>query len=148
MSNWTSITVDNLKAAGYGDIVDGARTEATGGVDPVVQEIADAVARVRRAVATGNSLDANESKVPNSLLGVTVRLALYGLMRRIRFALSEDQRNKERDDISDLKRIADNKLRVELPDDNGGSGEMQRGNVVAAVNVPRRETGRGRQSGL
>ena len=116
MPNWTHITSDDLKAAGHGTIVDRASTTATGGVDPVAEEIANAVARVRRAVAAANAVDADSAKVPKSLKGLTMRLALYALMERIRFPLSEDQRDSRKNDNSDLLRISDRKSLVEAPD--------------------------------
>ena len=149
MSRWIRIFDDHLKAAGHGAIVDRARTQAVGGLDPVDETIADAVARVRRAVSAGNVLDAETAAVPASLKGVAVRLALFGLMERIGLALSEDQRDTRRDDISDLKRIADNRTKVETPDTPAASAEMQAtGHRVEAVGVPRRQTGRERTGGL
>lgn len=117
MPNWTSISADDLKAAGLGYVVDRARTAATGTEDPVDQEIANAVARIRRAVASGNPVDSDTAKVPGSLKGVAVRMALYALMERLRLPLSEDQRDTRKADHSDLLRIADRKVLVEAPDD-------------------------------
>ena len=148
MGNWTSITSDDIKAVGYGMIVDKARTMAVGGVDPAIEAIANAVARVRRAVATGNIMDIDATKVPNTLKGVTVKLALYDLMRRLRLGLSHDESEDERNQISDLKRIQDDRAPVENPDTPGGSAEMQHGNMVAAIRPPRRQTGRDKCSGL
>lgn len=116
MSRWTSISADTLKAAGHGAIVDRAQTVATGDVDPVVYAISAGVARVRRAVSAGNDLDTDVTKIPLSLESVAVRLALYGLMERIGLSLSEDQRKTRDMDASDLNRLADMKIRVELPD--------------------------------
>lgn len=114
--NWTTITADDLKASGLGFAIDRAQTTATGGVDPVAEEMANAIARVRRAVASGNPLDSTTAKVPGSLKGVTIRIALFALMERIRMPLSEDQRETRKSDYSDLLRIADRKVLVELPD--------------------------------
>lgn len=100
-----------------GFVVDKARSSSTGGVDPVDDEIANAVARVRRAVASGNPLDLVAGKVPASLKSVTVRMALYALMERLRIPLSNDQRETRKSDHSDLLRIADRKVLVEAPDD-------------------------------
>lgn len=116
MARWTSISADDLKAAGLGFVVDKARTSAVGGVDPCAEEITNAVARVRRAVGGGNPLDADGTKVPGSLKGVTVRLALFALMERIRMPLTEDQRETRKADNSDLLRIADRKVLVEAAD--------------------------------
>lgn len=114
--NWTAITADDLKASGLGFVIDKARTSATGSVDPVTEEIANAVARVRRAVASGNPLDSDPEKVPGSLKGVAARMALYALMERLRMPLSPDQRDTRKADQSDLLRIADRKVLVEAPD--------------------------------
>lgn len=149
MSRWITITADHLKAAGHGHIVDRAGSTATGAGDPIAETIQDVTARIRRAAAAGNSLDADTTKIPASLKAVAVRMALYALMQRIGLALNEDERETRRSDESDLKRLTDNRLRVELPDVADGAGEMQEpGRSVEAVNVPRRQTGRERTSGL
>lgn len=115
--NWTTITADDLKASGLGFVIDKAQTASTGGVDPVTEEIANAIARVRRAVAGGNPLDADTAKVPGSLKGLTARMAIFALMERLRLPLSADQRDTRKADQSDLLRIADRKVLLEAPDD-------------------------------
>lgn len=117
MPNWTAIVSDDLKAAGHSAIIDRARTMAVGGVDPVTDAIETAVARVRRAVAAANALDIDAAKVPKSLKGVTVRLALFALCERIGLPLSDDQKETRKGDMSDLNRIADRKIITETPDD-------------------------------
>ncbi len=117
MSNWTIITKDDLKATGYGLVIDKAQTVSTGSVDPAAEEIANAVYEVRQSVAVGNAVDASPDKVPNSLKGLTSRMAVYGLMRRIRYSLSEDDRIQKAADGKRLIRIADKPERVEPPDD-------------------------------
>lgn len=125
MSNWTPITIDDLKAAGYGTIVDAARTNAIGGTDPATEVIANAIARVRSAVSKANALDQDTTKVPNSLRGLTVNLAFYALCDRISFELTADQRDTKRNDQSFLNRIIDEGLRFETPDNPDASSEMQ-----------------------
>jgi len=149
MPRWTTITADKLKAAGHGAIIDQARTLATGGVDPAEQAIANAVARVQRAIAPGNVLDADPAKIPASFAGVAEKLALYDLMERIGLPLSSAQEQALRDITSDLNRTADNKTKVELPDDPATTAAFAATGMKAeAVNVPRRQTGRDNQSGL
>ncbi len=145
--NWTTITADDLKATGLGFVIDKAQTAATGGTDPIAEAIADSVARVRRAI-TGSSLDVDQTKVPRSLKAVAVRMALFQLMGRLRLPLSTDQAKSRDADNSDLLRISDKKIPVEKPDTDGGTAEMSPMGGVAAVNVPRRQTGRERTSGL
>jgi hypothetical protein len=147
--NWTAITIDHLKASAWGSLVDSARTGAVGSIDPAGEAITDATARVRRAVSTGNVLDADPTKVPNSLKSVTVRLAIFILCERIGLILTQDQRDTKQADLSDLKRISDSRIRVETPDTPDANAEMQSvGPVIQGVNVPRRQTGNGRTSGL
>lgn len=149
MARWFTLTTDHLKAAGHGAIVDRARTLAVGGIDPVDEAIANAIARVQRAIAPGNVLDADPAKIPASFKGVAEKLAIYDLMERIGLPRSSDQEQNTRDITSDLNRTADHKLKVELPDDQAASDTMQAtGLKISAVNVPPRLTGRGRNSGL
>ena len=128
MSHWTSLNADDLKAAGLGNVVDKAASTAVGATDPVAEEIANAVARVRRAVSGGgNQLDADAARVPRSLKAVTVRIAFYALCARLRWPLSDDQKSLRDDDTKDLSAIGNpaKKTFVETPDTPAGMGEMQ-----------------------
>jgi hypothetical protein len=133
MSNWSSITIDSLKAAGHASIIDAAQAAGIGATDPVAESIADAVSRVRAACSTGNQLDADSTKVPNSVKGLTIRIALYALMERINYPLSGDQRDTRRNDYSYLLRINDDHLKFELPDTPAGNAEMQRGTDMDTI---------------
>jgi hypothetical protein len=148
MSRWFTLTTDHLKAAGYGTIVDRAQTLATGSVDPVAEAIANATARVLRAVAPGNPLDADPTKIPGSLFAQAEKLALYDLMERIG-AIGDLERERWKAIESDLNRMSDDRKKVELPDDPATSETFTATGMSAeAINVPRRQTGRDRQSGL
>ncbi len=125
MSNWTAITQDMLEAAGHSAIIGAAQSAGVGGVDPVAQAIAGAVASVRRAVSTGNDLDIDPTKVPNSLMQLTVSLAVYRLMIRIEYLFTKGQEEDNAFIGSELRRISDHQIRVESPDTPGGAGEMQ-----------------------
>jgi len=133
MSNWTSITIDSLKAAGHGAIISAAQTAGTGGVDPVTESIADAVSRARAACSAGNQMDADVTAVPNSVKGLTIRIALFALMDRIGYPLSQDQRDTRRTDNSYLLRISADKLKFEQPDNAAGNAEMQPGTDMDIV---------------
>lgn len=148
MPRWFALSTDFLKATAHGDLIDRARSLATGGVDPVTEAIANAVARVRRAIAPGNVLDLDAAKIPGSLKGAAEKLAIYDLMERI--GLPDSYWAGPRKDIlSDLNRIADNKTKVELADDAESTATFApTGQKVTAVNVPRRQTGRDNTSGL
>lgn len=145
--NWTTITLEDLKATGLAHVVEKAQDASTGTEDPAEAAIAQSVARVRRAI-TGSELDADPAKVPNSLKALTARMAVYALMERLFFPLSDDQREQRKADNSDLLRLSDKRIPVEKPDLGGGSAEMAPMGGVAAVNVPVRLTGKWRTSGL
>jgi hypothetical protein len=131
--NWNTITIDTLKAAGHGAIIDAAQAAGIGGVDPVAESIADAVSRVRAACSTGNQLDADTTKVPNSVKGLAIRIALFALMERIGYPLSQDQRDSRSNDNGYLIRISRDQLKFELPDVPAGNAEMQRGTDMETV---------------
>lgn len=113
---WIPLTADDLKAAGHSEIIVQAGTLAVGTVDPVDDALETAVARVRRAVAAANALDTDVALIPRSLKGVAVRLALFALMERIGYALSEDQKDTRKNDQDDLKAIGLRQIKVEAPE--------------------------------
>lgn len=141
MPNWTSITADDLKAEGFGVIVDRARTVSVGGTDPVEAAIANAVAKVRRAVMVGNTLDTDPAKVPGSLKELTMMSAMRTLKRRLQLALSEDERRQREEDNAELKRLAELKIRVEPADSPDTSGAITPNNH-GAWNSERKIVGR------
>ncbi len=131
--NWVTITLDDLKATGHGDIIDVAQTTAAGTTDPVVEAIADAIAKIRGAISVGNALDADTTKIPRSLKSLGERIALFALMERIQLALNDDQRDTKRNDQSYLNRVIDSKIRFETPDSPAGNGEMQSAGGIETI---------------
>lgn len=125
--NWTTITEDDLKTAGHGNIMDRAQTTAVGSVDPIVECITNAIAEVRTAVRAGNRLDTDETKVPNSLKGLTIRLVVYALAERIGLPLSDDQQKQADRDQKRLERLMDRKLQVEPADNPDSVGPVDPG---------------------
>lgn len=117
MPRWTSITADDLKAAGHGTLVDKARTVAVGAVDPVDDAIETFTAEVRNAVRAGNTLDTDATKIPLSLKRLTVRLVLYALQERIGMRLTDDQKREAERDAKRLEQLKARKEQVE-PADN------------------------------
>jgi len=136
--NWTQITTDTLKAAGHSAIISAAETAGIGSVDPVAESIADAVSRVRAACSAGNQLDSDPTKVPNSVKSLTIRIALFALMERINYPLSQDQRETRRLDTNSLLRINTDKLQFETPDNPAGNAEMQTGTSIDTVTATNR----------
>ena len=136
------------KTGKRGEIVDAAATVSTGAGDAIAESLADAVARVRAAISTGNQLDADALAIPRSLRGLCVRMVIRALKDRIQLPLTEDERAQRTEDGSYLNRIADQKMRFEEPDNPAGSAEMQRrGGETAGKPDPRLATRR-RMKGL
>lgn len=149
MPRWIILTADHLKAAGHGAIIDRANTAAIGDIDPVPRAIVAVTARVRRAVAPGNVLDADAAKIPASLESLAVLLAIATLAGRIPIPLTSDMADQVRDARKELQTIAENKVKVERADDPEGEASVaETGMKITAVNVEPRLTGRGRTSGL
>jgi hypothetical protein len=149
MSRWITITPDHLKAAGHGALMDRAQTLAVGGLDPIPEAIDDATMRIRLAVSTGNVLDIDPTKIPASLKGMACRLCLYALQERIGMLTPSQRAEAERPIQSDLNRISDEKKKVDLADNPESTASVApTGMKAQAVNVPRRQTGRWRTSGL
>ena len=148
MSNWISLTIDDLKAVAFGGIIDAARASAAGANDPVAEAIADAVATVRGAISTGNALDADPTTVPRSLRPLTSRIAVFALMERVQIDLNTDQRATRAADLARLVRIGDQKQRFEQADHPAGSAEMQVGATVETVAEGNAGNGRQELRGL
>jgi hypothetical protein len=146
---WLTLTTDHLKAAGHGDLIDRARSLATGGLDPAEEAITNATARIHRAIAPGNTLDADATKIPASFKGLAEKLAIYDLMERIGLPLNADQTQMRSEFFAELARTAEHQLKVEQPDNPATSATIQStGPKISAVNVPERLTGRARTGGL
>ena len=148
MSNWTILTVDDLKAVAFGGIIDAAQASAAGANDPVAEAIADAVATVRAAISTGNVLDANTAAVPRSLRPLAARTAVFALMERVQIELNTDQRATRVADQARLQSIGEQTQRFELADQPAGSAEMQPGATIETVAEGNRGSSREELRGL
>ena len=131
--NWIPLTIDDLKAVAFGGIIDAAQATAAGANDPVAEAIADAVATVRGAISTGNTLDADPTTVPRSLRPLAARTAVFALMERVQFDLNADQRTTRQADLTRLGLITSQKQRFEQADHPAGSAEMQPGEMIDTI---------------
>ena len=65
MSNWTPLTIDDLKAVAFGGIIDAARASAAGTPTiPWLKPSPMLCAAVRGAISTGNTLDQDTATIP------------------------------------------------------------------------------------
>jgi len=122
MGNWIAIQASDVQKAGPIAVVTTAETQQNGAT---VEAIATATAEVRQALSTGNALDIDPTKVPNSLAKLTARRAFFALCEVLSMELTKDQADTKRNDQSRLNRLVDEKIRVEQPDNPNGTAEMQ-----------------------
>ena len=137
--NWTAITEASVKSAKNSIILTRVRALASqaGDVDPLPEIIADTVATLRAACSTGNQLDVDTTKIPNSLKGLALRMIIRSLKDYLQVPLTQDERDKATEDSSYRNRISDQKMRFEIPD-QAAAGEMQSAGSldVVTANIP------------
>ena len=137
--NWTAITETSVKSAKNSTILARVRSLAaqSGDADPLTEIIADTVATLRAACSTGNQLDIDTTKIPNSLKGLALRMIIRALKDYLQVPLTQDERDKATEDSSYRNRISDQKMRFEIPD-QAAAGEMQSAGSldVVTVNIP------------
>ena len=150
MSNWTNISEAAVMATKNGTLLSKVRDMAAsqGQSDPLGEMIADVVATIRARCSTGNQLDADSAKIPNSLKGVALRMITRSLKGWLEFPLTPDESKKAEEDASYLNRIMDNKVRFEMPDTPAGGAEMQNAGSIEITNVSERFASRQTMSGL
>ena len=127
MSNWTAITETLLATGKNSSIMTSVQSLAAAQSlsDPVPEMIADVTATIRAAISTGNILDLDATKIPNSLKGLAIRMLTLRLKDYVEMEMSPYEKVQAEADRSYLNRIMDEKIRFELPDEPGGSAEMQ-----------------------
>lgn len=128
MANWSAITIDDLKASVHGAIVDAAQTTYVGSApDPVARAIAEVTARIRASISPGNVLDADVTKIPNSLKDLAARMSVRFLKQRIQMDMTQDERDQRKEDNDYLTILRKEQTAFELADNPAGSAEMQEG---------------------
>lgn len=133
--NWTALTSADLQKVGPPAVIAAAEAQSP---TATAEAIADAVSAVRGACSTGNSLDIDTTKVPNSLKALTARMALWALYDILQLELTQDQRDSRKADQSRINRITDLRLRFETPD-NAGVGEMQQAGGIETITSSNRQ---------
>jgi hypothetical protein len=127
MSNWTSITTASVKTAKISSYIATAQSAAAarGEADPLPEIIADVVAQIRASISVGNRLDADPTKIPNSLNGLAKRMIIRQVKDYINSELKPSEAKQADQDLSYLNRIVDHKIRFEIPDSPADSAEQQ-----------------------
>ena len=139
MPNWTTITDTAINASRNAAYLTELRDMAStnGYADPFPELVSDVVSQIRARISTGNTLDVDPTKIPNSLKGLALRMLGRAIKSALPVALSEDERTEAKDDLSYLNRITDEKIRFELPDSPAGTAEKQSGEGISVVSGSR-----------
>lgn len=144
MSNWTTITAEDLKDTKVARLVEALQSAALGDgqFDPTDAIIADVVARIRAEIAScsTNQLDANTNTIPKDLHRLACRMVVRELQSRLQDPLGEDEREEQRNDLRYLERIAKCEVVVAQPDTPGESEVQQKGGVTVASTRTARAT--------
>lgn len=114
------------------------------GSDPLVVLIADAVARVRQAIATCDdyTLDADTTKIPTELREDACWLVIANLAPRVPevYAMTEAHMARVKSAEDRLKEVAACRLSVSLPDSPATSTVQATGGFSLVSSSPRRNT--------
>src|SRR4029077_15273604 len=89
--------------------------------------IADVVSQIRAAISTGNTLDQDKTKVPNSLKKLALRMITRDLKDYLELALTPDEQKQADRDTKYLAQVNAEKIRFEIPDTPAADAEMQKG---------------------
>lgn len=144
MSNWITIVADDLAGAKIAAFM----TTAVANGFNQAEAIADVTARIRSAVNSGNVLDADTTKIPQSLKGMAVRMVVALAKAHIEYPLTADEKTLQSDDSGFLRRIIDEKLKFETPDNPAASAEMQQSTPNPAIAPRHRRFSHRHQEGL
>ncbi len=148
--NWTTVTEDLVKTGKNSAIFASVQSlaAARGEADPVPEMVADVTATLRACVSSGNRLDQDATKIPNSLKGLAIRMVTLRLKDYIEMEMSPYEKGQADADRGYLNRINDEKIRFETPDAPAGAAEMQADNAVEVASTGKRLLTRNKLSGL
>lgn len=152
MSNWKTITVDDLKNTKAATLIERLGEVGLGEDqdDPTGEIIANVTARIRAEIAgcAENTLDSDTSKIPNDLVSLACRMVYKEMAARVRISLTQDERDQDRADVRYLERIAACDVPVADPDDPDESPEVSQGASAPYMNDRTQNFSRDKQDGI
>lgn len=121
MSNWITVTIDNLKNSKVADLVDALRTSAlgTGQTDRSTEIITNVILRIRQEVQAckTNIVDSDETKIPKELMPLAARFILWDLKNALEIPPTSQEERDHSDDLTYLRRIASCEVPISIADD-------------------------------
>jgi hypothetical protein len=150
--SWITITLADLKDAKVAALVEACRTAALGAgqTDPIPNIISSVITRIRAEIAgcKTNLLDIDTAKIPPDLKGLAARMILREACSRLQQALTDDEREEQRNDLRYLERIAKCEIPVAATDTPADTAEVQHGVAFEQASTPTRTATRSKLAGL
>jgi hypothetical protein len=128
MSNWITITTDDVRDYLADEQLQALRTQALGTdqADPLPAIISDVAALVRARVAANasNTLDATAERIPPELRGAACALVVEAAQGRLPgLGLTADQVRMANAARTLLRHVAEGKVAIEAPEGSGDEGD-------------------------
>lgn len=143
---WAAITEDDVLTVMAGPELTKIRAAAlkAGQVDPLDPTIADVTDLLRGYIAVHNSLGP-DGTIPSKLQTAALDIIASRIPQRVHLNPSEGRRDKEKQALRLLERVADGKFRVEEPTT---VSEESTGSVSPVICAPSRRFTRDSQDGI
>ncbi len=153
MSTWVTIIAEDLRDYLVAAQVTALRTVAlgTGQTDPFDRVTEDVVARIRAEIQAcpRNRVSVTPFTIPPDLKSYACHLIIEAMQTRIpRFELSDSQKKQADEARAYLRRIAECKIPVEMPDDPVSAPTVQSSSGISVVSAPGLTTGRTKLAGF
>ena len=141
MSNWATITIDNLNAAsvsGKVGIIQNAAA-ARSLPDPAPAAIANVTQELRSVIGFSGkyTVDQDGTKLPNGLLDLAIKKIVREMTRAVQMPLTEDEKSDERTYEARLEKIRIGQWSIE-PADNPVQVPQVQSSVLTPLIQPRR----------
>lgn len=143
---WAALTEADVLTVMSGPELEGIRAAAlrAGQADPVAPTIVDVTDLVRGYIAVSSSLGA-DGTLPSKLQTTALDIIASRIPQRVNRNPSQGRRDKEKEAIRLLERVADGKFRVEEPTTKS---EESTGSVTPVISAPKRRFTRDSQDGI
>lgn len=148
---WVTITTDDLDNTKLAPLVSALRTAAlaSGQADPVAAITTTVIDRLRRTVAAcrANRVDADTTRIPQSLKALACRMIIREAKDRLEIELTDTERKAWDVDERELREIAACALPVDEAD-NAGAPAVQSTQPGPAIRARQKKFSREQQEGV
>ena len=148
---WTTITTADLNATKLAPLMSALRTAALadGQADPVDAIKATVIDRIRRMISAcrSNTVDADTTKIPESLKALACRMIVREAKDRLEIELTDTEKESWRVDEKELLAISRCEIPIETSD-NATAPEVQSTQPGPTISARKRRYSRDQQEGI